>query len=162
MVTRAYKARHGTDAVQQLVSSIEFSLASMLLYSKVSQATSVLSIITWHMCMHSCWLRYKKQHHNWGEDLIVCESVTWEVWCCNLPSLTCSSVKVCLSVYLIYTWHDDSEHQAANVQQTNPQQKTKTTKTLKELVGSVEFCRLLRPWEESERENAWAREGEET
>ncbi len=50
--------------------------------------------------MHSCWLRYKKQHGNWGEDLIVCESVTWEVWCCDLPSLTCSSVKVCLSVCL--------------------------------------------------------------
>ncbi len=48
--------------------------------------------------MHSCWLRYKKQHRNWGEDLIVCESVTWEVWCCDLLSLTCSSVKVCLSV----------------------------------------------------------------
>jgi len=54
-----------------------------------------------------------------------------------------------------------------NVQQTNscswnPQQKTKTTKTLKELVGSVEFCRLLRPWEERERESARARKGEET
>jgi hypothetical protein len=42
------------------------------------------------------------------------------------------------------------------------QQKTKTTKTLKELVGFVEFCRLLRPWEEREQENAQAREGEET
>jgi hypothetical protein len=102
MVTRACKARHGTDAVQQ-----------------------------------------------------------WEVWCCDLPSLTCSSVKVCLC-----TWHDDSEHPAANVQQTyscswNPQQKTKTTKTLKELVGPVEFCRLLRLWEERERESVQAKEGEE-
>jgi len=35
-------------------------------------------------------------------------------------------------------------------------------KNLKELVGSVEFCRLLRPWEERERESARAREGEET
>jgi len=72
----------------------------MLLYSKVSQATSVLPIITWHMCMHSCWLRYKKQHRNWGEDLIVCENISREVWCCDLPSLTCNSVKVCLSVCL--------------------------------------------------------------
>jgi hypothetical protein len=83
---------------------IKFSVASLLLYSKVLQATSVLSILTWHMCMHTCWLWNKKQHCNWGEDLIVCESVTWEVWCCDLPSLTCSSVKgmsVCLCTRFI-------------------------------------------------------------
>jgi len=42
----------------------------MLLYSKVSQAILVLSIITWHMCMHSYWLQYKKQHRNWREDYL--------------------------------------------------------------------------------------------
>jgi hypothetical protein len=160
--------------------NIKFPVASLLLYSKVLQATSVLSILTWHMCMHSCWLWHKKQHCNWGEDLIVCERVTWEVWCCDLPSLTCSSVKgmsICLSVYPICTWHDDSQHPAANVQQTsscswNPQQMKKQIMTLRKQKHKklqklwrnssdpLSFVGYFYRGEERERERARERERE--
>jgi hypothetical protein len=53
---------------------------------------------------------------------------------------------------------------ATDEKTNNDTKKTKTkktTRTLKELVGSVEFCRLLQPWR-GERAREIEREGKET
>jgi hypothetical protein len=84
---------------------------------------------------------------------------------------------VCLSVYPIYTWHDDSEHPAVNVQQTsscswNPKQMKKQIMTLRKQKHKklqelwrnssdpLSFVSYYNRGEERERERARERERE--